>query len=266
METNGAPTPKAPPFARGNLLRQIFASDSPEKTVRLLPAQTLYLLARQTGLSSCVELLEICTLEQLRTVLAFDLWDRDTVSEERLWEWLELPEANDDLRILRRVIQAMDLKIIALFIERYVQVITVEEPSDQPPGPFFYTPDKGYTWLQVSHADSRQHFLLQRLLAQIFEMDTELFYQLLNVPCLYTPSMLENDAYEERSQRLRGEGIPTEDEAHNYTTPLSVEQISAALRAQTLTPASSVWSPVRTGRSSRVSASIAASTQSGLPA
>jgi len=241
METNGSTgskngAPQKIAQSRGNLLRQIFASDSPEKTVKLLPAQSLYLLARQTGLSSCVEVLEICSIQQLRTMLDFDLWDRDILSEERLWEWLELPEANEDLKILRRVIQAIDLKLVALLIDRYVRVVSMEEPADQAPGPYFYTPDRGYTWLHVTNEDSREHFLLQRLLAQIFEMDTELFYQLLNVPCLNTPSMLEFDSYEDRTKRLRSEGIPSEQEAFEYTNPMG----SAALKEELQKPAPSV--------------------------
>jgi len=233
METNGSIAPKKTISPKGNLLRQIFESESPEKTIRLLPAQSLYLLTRQTGLSSCVEVLEACSVSQLRTMLDFDLWDRDTLCEERLWEWLELPEANEDLKILRKVIQSIDLKLVALMIDRYVRVVSMEEPADQAPGPYFYTPDRGYTWLHVTNEDSREHFLLQRLLAQIFEMDTELFYQLLNVPCLNTPSMLEFDSYEERSKRLRSEGIPTEEEAFAYTTPIGINQMREELRRET---------------------------------
>ena len=191
-----------------SLAKAIFDSDFPEQYVRTIPAQSLHVAVRQAGITESQDLLEIVSIEQCRLIIDFDLWDRDKISEDRLWEWLSLTDEQGDFQLLHKVLKSIDLKVVGLMISRYVEVATFDEPTEQPPGEGFYTPDKGLTWIHLKIPDATRHFLLARFLALIFETSAELFYQILAIPGVATDSGLEEEAYQDRSRRISAEGVP----------------------------------------------------------
>ncbi len=161
--------------------------------------------------------------EQFQLFLDFDLWKRDRLNEEHFWSWLELPDESNELTILQKLLQSIDLKVLCLIFSRYVDTVTNEEPTEEAPDIHFSTPDKGYTWIRAHTQDEHKDFLLKRLLALIFETDADLFYQLLSVPSVSTPSMLEEESYQERSKRMESEGVPSLDSASELHTGISLE-------------------------------------------
>jgi hypothetical protein len=218
-------TPVAAPF-RGHTCRElykaIYEAEAPEQMVRQLPVQSLFMVMKQMGLSSCCDLIGMASLEQCRLLTDLDLWHGDTLNEEALWEWLALTDEADSLEVLQKLLKCLDLKLVAVLIGKYVQVEVFEEPTDQPPGPGFHTPDKGSTWIGISTENADHHFLLARLLALIFETNTELFYQLLQTSSVATLSMLEEESYLERTKRLAGEGVPEPEVATGLHAPYAL--------------------------------------------
>jgi Family of unknown function (DUF6178) len=61
---------------------------------------------------------------------------------------------------------------------------------------------------------------MNRLLALIFESNTDLFYQILSIPNVATPSELEEESYQEKQKRLSSEGIPDTELAAAINSPL----------------------------------------------
>jgi hypothetical protein len=166
------------------------------------------MVVKSTGLQSSSDIIMMASMEQCRLLTDFDLWTGDTLHEEALWEWLALTDETESLELLQRFIKIVDLKLLAVLIEKYVEVKVFEEPTDQPPGAGFHTPDKGHTWIGIATEDADKHFLLARLLALIFESSAELFYQLISIVSVATTSMLEEESYQERQKRLAAEGVP----------------------------------------------------------
>ncbi len=222
-----------PPLERSPqaLFKQIFQAKSPDQFVRSIPSQNLFLAIRDQGLSSSTEVIELLSPQQLQVVLDFDLWSRDELDEERIWQWLELPDVANDLTLLQRVLQSIDLKLIALLICRYVQVVVTDEATDPPPDDGFHSPDKGNTWIKVTIEDTQKEFLLKRLLALIFETKAELYYQLLQIPTVSTQSTLQEQSYQEKAKRLLSEGIPDDTWAAEMNNPLSLSTASKKLDA-----------------------------------
>jgi hypothetical protein len=227
--------PVAAPF-RGHTCKElynaIFEAEAPEHVVRQLPVQSLFMVMKQVGLGACCDLLTMASLEQCRLLTDLDLWHGDTINETALWEWLALADEGDSLEILQKVLKFIDLKLVALLIGKYVQVQTVEEPTEQPPGPGFHTPDKGFTWIGINVENPDHHFLLARLLALIFETNTELFYQLLQTPGVATLSMLEEESYQERLKRLAAEGVPEPEVAAGVHAPYAFNDALRDLHEQ----------------------------------
>jgi hypothetical protein len=108
-------------------------------------------------------------------------------------------------------------------IARYVDVVSSEQSADAPPGPNHYTPDQGRTWLALKTEDQNQIFLMNRLLAMLFESNTDLFYQILSIPGVATPSELEEESYQEKQKRLSSEGIPDMEFAAELNSALPTE-------------------------------------------
>jgi hypothetical protein len=230
----GLTTPTRP--SAHSLSRAIFAADSPEQIVAALPAETLYCVLRAHGISSSADLIELLSPEQLRSCLDFDLWQGDRLSETSLFEWLELPDATSELSILEQLLRSLDLRLLGVLVARYVAVRVFDEPTDAPPGDGFVTPDKGFTWIKIGFNDAvqngeggplnpHQEFLAQRLLALIFDTSAELFYQILAIPSVATPSQLEEEAFQDRNKRLQDLGIPDQEFAAFLNTPRSSSEM-----------------------------------------
>ena len=212
----------------------------PEQFVRTVPAQSLFMAIKQNGLTASVDLIDIATIEQCRLLLDFDCWEGDRFSEERFWQWLSLTDEESGLRLLQKLIRFVDLKLIALIIARHVRISVFEEPTDSPPGPGYYTPDKGFTWIGIEVPNADEHFLLARLLALVFETDAELFYQLINIPNVSTPDILEEESYQERTKRLSAEGIPDTNWGHSIHAPLTPQAFSQLLAETPPTPVTDI--------------------------
>ena len=204
-----------------------FDAEAPEQGARQLPVQSLYMVVKSAGLQSSSDIILMASLEQCRLLTDFDLWTGDTLNEEALWEWLALTDETESLELLQKFVKIVDLKLLALLIERYVEVKIFEEPTDQPPGKGFHTPDKGFTWIGINTEDANKHFLLARLLALIFESSAELFYQLISIMTVATTSMLEEESYQERQKRLAAEGIPEPEVAAAVHAPYSLADAKA---------------------------------------
>ncbi len=224
-----AQSPRQRGFSSRSLFKAIFDSERPEEFARSLPAQSLYLAVRHAGLSSAADILLLTSVEQSRLLLDLDCWNKDSFNEEHFWEWLALGDDEEGLLLLQRLIQSIDLKLIGLLISRHVEVVTVDESTDAPPGPGYYTPDQGHTWIFLKFEDESKHFLFGRLLAMLFETNADLFYQLLATPGVATSSMLEEDSYTERNKRLASEGIPEPALALETHAPLSPSEIRVLL-------------------------------------
>lgn len=216
-------------FSSKELARAIFDAEVPESVLRSLPPQSLFMVLRHNGLQASADLIEMATLEQCRLILDFDLWKRDSLNEEAFWEWLALTDVSDDLSLLQKIVKCIDLKLIALLMQRYIEVKTCEEPTEQPPEPGFHTPDKGFTWIGIKTEDPDKHFLLARLLALIFETNADLFYQLLSIPSVATNSILEEESFQERNKRLEGEGVPDPEIAAKINRALELPKALKAL-------------------------------------
>lgn len=217
-----------------HLAKAIFQAEAPEQFVRTLPAQTLFWILLENGLDSSADLLEIVTDEQFRLLLDFDCWNVDRFDEDRFWEWLAVTDSTNSLRILQKLLKTVDLKLVSLCLSRHLEVLINEERTETPPGPGWYTPDRGVTWLRATVEDERKVFLLNRFLALIFETSTELFYQLLSIPNVSTQSSLEEESFGDRNRRLSAEGFPDPEVFAEVTAPLSIPQVKLLLRDQPL--------------------------------
>jgi hypothetical protein len=243
-----------------DLHKAIYEADAPEQVVRQLPPQTLFMVVKDLGLTSAAEIISMASLEQCRLLTDFDLWSGDSLNEEALWEWLSLTDETESLEILQKLVKFVDLKLFAILIGKYIEVKVFEEPTEQPPGPGFHTPDKGFTWIGIKTEDPNKHFLLARLLALIFESSTELFYQLISIMQVATVSMLEEESYQERMKRLAAEGVPEPEAAAAICAPYALaearHEVAGATRRKLVEDIRSIEPLLYEARTSRLFADL----------
>ena len=218
-------------LSASHLGRMLFKAELSEPEVRALPAQSLYMAVKHLGLDSATHVIEMASVEQCRLMIDLDCWHRDTFKEENFWEWLAAADQEGDLKALQKMIKSLDLKLVGLMIGRYVDVEIFEEPTDLPPGPSYYTPDSGYTWLRLRIEDQGKHILFGKLLALFFETSAEIFYQLISIPTVAPSAVLEEEAYQDRVRRVASEGIPEWDLALEMNAPKDPAQVIAELKS-----------------------------------
>ena len=214
-----------------DLYKTIFDADNPETFIKEIPAQSLYLVLRERGLASSTDLIEIAPLAAMRIFLDLDLWRKDVFEEDNVWEWLRLSDDEDPLKFTQKFLKSVDLKLVSWLIAKYVESETFEIAADTPPGPQWYTPDRGYTWIYVNIEDGDRHFLMTRLLALIFETSVELFYQLLAIRGVSTLTNLEEEAFQDRTKRITAEGVPDPDFAIELNAQLFPYQAKEIINA-----------------------------------
>ncbi len=207
------------------LSRALFRGDLLDAQIRQLPPQNLYLALKHAGLESCQEVLSTITQKQYRTLLDFELWTKDSFREERFWAWLSVVEDPNDLVPLQKCINSLDPELLALLVKRYVEVEYHEERDDSPPGPNFYSPDRGRTWIAFKTHDPERHRLLGKLLAFLFQTNPDSFYQTLLSAHEGTTLEFEESAYQGRSGRLLSEYIPMQSEAAQLHVQGSLQDI-----------------------------------------
>ena len=204
--TFGAATISSPRIS--DWTRELLNCEDVEQAVRNLPPVTFYLSVLGSGINDSAELIEAATSEQYRFLLDVFLWDRDRFNEDEVWRWLEELDDPKDLQPISRFLREVDRDVLTLLVARNIEVIFCEEPSEAPPGDGFFTPDHGFTWVNISSDDPTVFRLCGRLLALLFQTNAEMFYQLLNEATARTAMELEEESFAEKTRRLLDFGLP----------------------------------------------------------
>ncbi len=208
-----------------SLIKEIFRADSPEEYARELPAQSIYLAIRSSGLEAAPEVLALIEDAQYKVVLDLDFWVGDNFSEKHFWQWVQVLDQEGGREELTRLVELMDARLLGLLFSRYVVVNYPEEPTDLPPDKGYYTPDRGGTWIKILLDDPDQHRRFGKLLALLYDHNAELFYQLLSEGGFITAAELEEGAYSDKVRRLLDEGMPSSEVSFRLNTPVNAEQL-----------------------------------------
>ncbi len=212
-----------------DLYRAIFRSENPEYVVRALPAQRLYLALLGIGLESGADLIDMLPQRHYRVALDLHLWEKDGVSASGFWQWLEVIDDAESLEPLRKFLQAVDPKLLAVLFSRHIHSIIGEERTDVPPAEGYYTPDQGYTWVEIQIEDPTKLRLFARLIAMLYQTDSPLFYQLLNESSAASMSELEEESFQDKSRRLSDEGLPDLETSAKINSATTIEQFLVTL-------------------------------------
>lgn len=175
------------------------------KLVRATQAQPLFLFIKALGLHDAIEVLALCSTEQLQAFLDMDAWEGDRVAPSRVFPWiaalLELGPQKTGAHVRR-----LDAELLTTFLSprMHVYELTDEEPPEEPIGRFFATPDRFYMidLLPDPDGDEDRPALLQRFIEALYRADLELGRSIVQSARWDAGATAEESAYRFRSGRM----------------------------------------------------------------
>lgn len=153
--TPASPPPITPLYASGGewlaqsapapqILEQLLERPDVGRLVRATPAQPLFLFIRSLGLGEALDVLALCSPEQVQAFLDMDGWDRDRASLDRVLPWLlALGELGPSKLV--SVAAGIDAELWTAVLGPRLRVYDIyknEEPPEHAEGQFFDTPDR----------------------------------------------------------------------------------------------------------------------------
>lgn len=177
------------------------------KLVRATPAQPLFLFIKALGLDDATDLLGMVSTEQLQAFLDMDAWERDRVSPERFFPWLESLCRLGPQKLVAHM-RRLDAELLTSFLGLRMRVYELGEeeppPPDEPEGFYFSTPDTFYQIdiLPDPDGDADRGALIQRFLETLYRGDLELARSLIQSALWDVGTETEEQAYRFRSGRM----------------------------------------------------------------
>lgn len=231
-------------------LEGLLSAPDSQALVRALPAQDLYLLVREIGLSECSGLVARCSGEQLQAFVDLDAWRGDRMDEAVLADWVR-SLVQGGCRDVPEVWNTLDQPLRMLALKRliYVQEIEENEEAPEPFGAFVMdTPDRCF---RVSARDEDQVDVARALLATQMAVEPAWVSQLVaDADAIFGPEA-EELAFRFRCGRLADLGFLDPEEAAVLETPFrTLEEarqamgLRAVVEAETELPR---WMQVRAG-------------------
>jgi hypothetical protein len=193
--------------------RAIIDSPHTRQILEQLSPQETYMIIKETWGTDSQILIQYMTPEAVCHCIDLDCWDKDSLSMEGLLDWLwEI--YNSSVDALQDALQAIDLDIIILLYQSYidvVQVVPTDENISELLDTGYETFDDIYYFMFQDEDEKVQ--LLKDMLSLIFTHYQNVYYTIMEGVIWELKSSTEESVYERRSLRLMEMGFPPPDEA-----------------------------------------------------
>jgi hypothetical protein len=217
---------RAMTFRGRERLEAILASSAPAELVRAMArAEVFYTFGELEEEEEQRMLLHLASGQQIDFLLDLDLWERDEITPERALAWIErliLAGADQAVKWVMRARSEQVVTVLQQLIEVTMgpvgsQAVLAEALDDLPP----FTAE-GIYYIYFKHPGSER--LLKTLMIQVASEDLEYYLSLLGNVLSLTRSEAEEEAREQRWNRLRDEGfLPPEEAYEIYCWPSPAE-------------------------------------------
>ncbi len=190
-----------------------------EKLVPQLHPQELYLTINELGAEYAVELLALASPEQMTLLLDLDCWDGDNLSEVLSLTWLQLLLGCGDEKVCQ-LIRQMEPELLALFLKKHLIITRGLEAYDDDDAENAKRLEALYD-VQYSSEDAAK--IIGALLKIWLEQEQESYLLLMEMIRSENFSVLEEEVYQTRSNRLLDLGIIPALEARSIYTAVNPE-------------------------------------------
>ena len=210
---------EAPLKERGELLDH---SHDPQRIVRSLSHEELYLTTREMDLDERAEILRYATLPQLFFVSDIDCWKKDRIDPDKFLVWLETLLQAGDEKLLSWML-GLDAETLVAGMRKLAEVIKPEREyaTDELLGdtPYFTLDENYFILVREENLET-----VRRVFEILFENQKGRYAALLESLMSELEDELEEEAYRLREGRLGERGFPDVEIAHRIYRPISDEE------------------------------------------
>jgi len=209
------------------------------RVVRSLPAQDLFALVQQTGISDSLELLALLHPKQVQRFLDMDAWRRDRLDPAALGKWLSALFAANQPTAVRQM-RDLDIELLSLMFKLHTKVYDLVKEEQAPEEELklhSVTPDQHFLICYLIRDDNEA--LVHALKATIegfYQRDLAFVLRLIEAIRWELPSALEEEAYRWRTSRLADLGFASDEEIYalfSYVDPDKALATSIKPRGET---------------------------------
>lgn len=193
-------------------IKGIIADPEAAKLVKALEPQEIFWVIKEVGESDALELLELCSPEQIIFFLDMECWERDEFAADKFVEWLGYLLEGGDKKIAE-LLQYLDREFLTLCLMKTISVgggigdfATKEEMEFD----WDHTFDNCYF---ISYRKSNHAPQIGRFIDIIFRNDRDLYLALMENLRSEIPGEIEELNYQLRSGRLGDLGFPAYEDA-----------------------------------------------------
>ena len=191
-------------------LRIIKNSEAAPEIVRAVPEEEVLLTIKGVGEEDALPLVALTTPSQLRFILDVELWQKDTIDEEKARNWLRYILSCGEQKVIQ-LFRTVDRELAALMLSKLIYLIPNEENAPPPPeGLPSIMPDEFFTILVRVPDEAANVELLLRILRG---WNRDRFYDLLFDVYGRVGAETEEEAYRWRCSRLEEKGLLEFEEA-----------------------------------------------------
>ncbi len=180
--------------------------DAPDarRKVQSAPYQDLFMVAKTVGLEDSLELLPLTLRQQRRGFIDLDCWRKDSFHIPSFLEWLAAFTQAGPEEVVRTA-RGLDPQLLTLFLKRNLKVHLIDPEEPPPDLPLIYSPDRRYAAEITGEGDAATMGRL--FLDALFRFDPSLGYDLLDRVYWESEMELEEEAYQNKCQRLEEIGF-----------------------------------------------------------
>ena len=197
-------------------------SHHPERLIKSLSQEELYLLTREMDFEERGEVLRYANLPQLFFISDMDCWKKDRLDPRRFVQWLETLLEADERRLLAWLVE-MDYETVVTGFKNIIRVLKPEweYPSDEILGdlPFFTLDERYFISVKEENIET-----VRRSIEILFENNKGRYTVILEGVMGELEYEAEEEAFQNRATRLAERGFPDSETAHHIYRPLSKEE------------------------------------------
>ncbi len=191
-------------------LRTILDSPAPRQLVQSMPPQELLYTLKDIGIVDGAEVIELATKEQLRSALDLEVWKKDKVQHDQIFDWMQLLVAGE-IDAAENVLAALDPDVFVLYFKQVLKIYKHKEDEDEPvidtPGQLIMTPDRNYIVEIPYPAEDPQSPMLMAAVNLFLQYGYEFNHRLFETMLNSLDSDLEERAYQFRKARVEELGF-----------------------------------------------------------
>lgn len=187
-----------------------------------LHPQELYLTVNELGAEYAVELLMLASPEQITTLLDLDCWNDDSLSEVLSLHWLGLLLNTGEEKICQ-LVNHLEPELLALFLKKHLTIIRGLEAYDDDEMENAKRMESIY---DIEYASEDAAKIIGALLQILLRKDQDSYLFLMEMIRSENFSILEEEVYQARNNRLLDIGFFPKNEAREIYTYLDPERFS----------------------------------------